>query len=376
MEMLLETPEILPTPPISLPLHKSLFTYAGPKYIESDLPTIWEEIIESPWWKRSWVFQEFMVSTDAIFMSMDQNIHWKAAQLALERYIGPAYQPLAFDFLEFHYKRKTLIQKEAVIVPPDFDARGAEEAAGKVWFMLKTKAEWKDTTAGLTYLLARSRNSKASEDRDRIYALLGLADPGYAIVPDYSASCTLRDVLIETTKNIILFENTLDVLSVISAPPLARRPGLPSWVVDWTREEIAGPPNKEYLNTLKHTPRGKGPAIASFRKATHPETRQETTIMEVTGTFVQEFESVGRSGQPFLRAAKSEVLEVWDLCGSPVRFLLRHMSYGYQIVRWVGPDDLEIAPKYVPKVTRPARPETVKKLARAETVEPRVISVF
>lgn len=359
--------------------------------LEDNLFVIWEEIIESPWWNRAWVFQEFMASSHAVFMSAHHHIHWKDAQLVLEGFIGPGFAQhhLASRLDDYHSQIAGSMDEDKAYSLPD---TRVSKTADKAWFMLRTKAEWKDTAAGLTFLLARSWGSKSSDKRDRIYALLGLADPGYAITPDYSVSNILCDVLTETTKNIILFENTLDILSVFTTPPLARRPGLPSWVLDWSLEDIAGPPNRKYLDTIEYTPRGEGPAIASFRKTTHPETHQETTVMEVKGFFVKDFTSRYYRENRVLRTPKSENLEVWTLCGSPCEFFLRRESYGYRIVRWINPyghatrpenmskdsvwnwaTDADEASEPVVDIFLGASPT---KPPSAETAEPRVVSIF
>ncbi|UPK93214.1 hypothetical protein LCI18_004149 [Fusarium solani-melongenae] len=306
-----------------------------------DMAVIWEEIIESPWWSRAWVFQEFMVSADATFLSGYYQMSWAKAWRALEAYIGPKSHPeLTFSLKSTFQSRRRPELDDDDDYDDNYDnyvARVAAEAAAKAWFMLQTKAEWEDTAASLVFLLARSRNSKASDDRDRIYAFLGLADPGYAITPDYSASNTTCHVLTETTKNIILFENSLRVLSVLDAPPLARRPGLPSWAVDWTRDGITRSVNTTPIDEMRYTARGEGQAVASFRETTHPETQQVTTIMEVTGVYVKDVEyAKPRFSLPW--ASEYEVLEVWKLRGSACKFFLRRESYGYRIVRWTNRD--------------------------------------
>lgn len=324
---------------------------------EQGVFAFWEEIIKSPWWSRAWVFQEFMVSANANFLSGHHHISWTKAWVAIRPYLGN------------ERRRDGEVLYGGLFFPPSGCTTGHTEAmelVDKARFMLKTKAEWKGTDS-LTLILARSRNSKASDDRDRVYALIGLADPGYGITPDYSADSTLCHVLTQTTRNIILFENNLCVLSVLDTSHLARRPGLPSWVVDWTREEALG--RTWHLETLKNSPRKNGQAIASFRETTHPETLQKTTVMEVTGLFVKEIRyldrpyyelpctkdailkerggSVGPDGRGWTQVRNG--YEAWYLCGSPCEFLLQRESYGHRIIRWMNTTRVGRRPKFQPQ---------------------------
>ncbi|EEU42720.1 uncharacterized protein NECHADRAFT_47287 [Fusarium vanettenii 77-13-4] len=314
---------------------------------EQGVLAFWEEIIKSSWWSRAWVFQEFMVSANANFLSGHHHISWTKAWVAIRPYIG-GERPRDGEVLYV-----------GLCFPPLGCTPGHTEALKlqeKARFMLKTKAEWKGTDS-LTSILARSRNSKASDDRDRVYALIGLADPGYGITPDYSADITLCHVLTQTTRNIILFENRLDVLLFLDSSYLVRRPELPSWVVDWTREEPLGHSRTSYLErgTFGSYFRKDGQAIVSFRETIHPETLHKTTVMEVTGIFVKEIQyldrpyyglpstkdallkerrgSVGPDGRGWTQVSNG--YEAWYLFGSPCKFLLQRESYGHRIIRWI-----------------------------------------
>ncbi|EXM15949.1 hypothetical protein V3481_003471 [Fusarium oxysporum f. sp. vasinfectum] len=88
-------------------------------------------------------------------------------------------------------------------------------------------------------LVLDARHSKATDPRDKIFSLLGLAHPGYNITPNYSKSNTLSHVLIDTAIKVILFEGDLSIL--LHALQLAKAPScqLPSWVPDWTSSTVS-----------------------------------------------------------------------------------------------------------------------------------------
>jgi hypothetical protein len=79
-------------------------------------------------------------------------------------------------------------------------------------------------------LLREFSNRKASDERDKIYALLSLCDYNTAIWPEYSGE--VREGYTLATIDIILHTRSLSVL----AGDLGRkeRQDLPSWVPDWS----------------------------------------------------------------------------------------------------------------------------------------------
>ncbi|RSM11629.1 hypothetical protein CEP52_002864 [Fusarium oligoseptatum] len=288
-------------------LRESLYPENPATDILEDMVAFYDEIIESPWWSRAWVFQEFMVSAHATFLSGHHDISWEEARLTLERcnsLVHVFYGPFLMVHIAF------IIE---VLKVKEWHHDGVLEAASRVELMFETKASW-EGTSNLTALLIHSKNCQASDDRDSIYAFIGLADPGYGIIPDYSADNTLVDVLTETTKSIILFENSLKILS---------------------------------------KPVRKGSkAIASFRKTRHPETRLETTVMEVLGISIKELDYAHRSRFIVTSAQKEPVdllkpvnvfdahlcstedggvFEPWILFGPPWLFILERKPYGYEI---------------------------------------------
>lgn len=109
---------------------------------------------------------------------------------------------------------------------------------------------------GLQLLLSSTRRFKATDPRDKIFALLGIAVPSEElqarltdrdfIQPDYTKSTGVvyRDV----TLHLIRLEQSLDILSTVEDSSLRETPDLPSWVPDynvWQKSTILGmpPPN-------------------------------------------------------------------------------------------------------------------------------------
>ncbi|KAI4949400.1 hypothetical protein J4E91_005139 [Alternaria rosae] len=99
----------------------------------------------------------------------------------------------------------------------------------------------------LMALLQHSRNCLASDSRDRIYAFIGLAEPGYNIIPNYEGTNKLEHVLIQTAKSIIRRDKSLRVLEHVHRGRANLGVRLPSWVPDWTsKETMYGIDNHEW----------------------------------------------------------------------------------------------------------------------------------
>jgi hypothetical protein len=104
---------------------------------------------------------------------------------------------------------------------------GCQGAMDSVYFMVKGKLNWSGTP-DLKDLLTHSRYCKSSDARDRVFAFAGLGDPGHGIVPDYSPENTIAQVFIGTAHKIMLFEDSLEILSLAAASQNHLREGLPS----------------------------------------------------------------------------------------------------------------------------------------------------
>lgn len=101
---------------------------------------------------------------------------------------------------------------------------------------MANKLKWSGS-ADLKLLLNHSRVCESSAPRDKVYAFIGLAHSGHGVVPDYSTSNSVSAVFTATAEEIILRENSLDLLTLCSV--VTSRKGvisLPTRVPNWTVE--------------------------------------------------------------------------------------------------------------------------------------------
>jgi Heterokaryon incompatibility protein (HET) len=166
-----------------------------------------EKILLNPWFTRTWVVQEVVLSNEAYLMCGSQQISWK------DWYY--------YCFRQWQSGWLKLVDKGYVAVIMMGTARLAKISKDDRHHRLLT----------LNALLANTRTRACTDPRDKVYSLLGIASCQGKIFPDYSK--TAADVFTETARTLIIEYQHLEVLS--NAIYLERQASIPSWVPDWSR---------------------------------------------------------------------------------------------------------------------------------------------
>jgi hypothetical protein len=169
------------------------------------------------WWKRIWVVQEVVVPENITMVYGSSVAPWTMFVNAADWFSNSSTASFTFP-QEF----STVLDYFSRII---LDI----ERMRHHWWERRGKMGADDPTA-LLKLLRRFGDRKASDDRDKVYALLSLAQSQTSILPDYSVG--VREVYIATTLDIIQRTKSLAVLT----GDLGRkdRQDLPSWVTDWS----------------------------------------------------------------------------------------------------------------------------------------------
>jgi hypothetical protein len=135
-----------------------------------------------PYWNRIWVIQEIVVATKLEIMCGDQCISWPTFA---------AFWDLLFND---HFKKVQGMNRR--IAPPVYASA------------ILPVGSWRRTDISLSYAIERTGRSNATDNRDKIYAILGLVDKGTGrnISVDYTISpCRVyfvaTEALIEDWKN-------------------------------------------------------------------------------------------------------------------------------------------------------------------------------
>jgi hypothetical protein len=191
------------------------------------------ELFLRPWWSRAWICQELIFAAEAYFASGGISVHWQVFRSILEFY------DLEYPLSEIWEERNQLFSRSTIdyLITRYEGQLGPRIAAASILF--GQKEEW--TGPGdLKIWLEHARSCETSDPRDKIFAFLALASPGYNIEPDYSPSKSLDVLFIEITSSILNFEKSFAFLLFIkggneeSNRGYANDGSLPSWIPDWT----------------------------------------------------------------------------------------------------------------------------------------------
>jgi hypothetical protein len=168
------------------------------------------------WWQRAWIRQEVTLTRNPVMLCGSSSINYTTAIDAV-RYMG---------FIDGVLDgRNSSAEASGRGLPFGYHANQLAALANTV--------SNGDKFASLSEVLAISRGSKATDPRDMVYAVLGMADPEvYRLTPDYRSS--VREVYVAAAKAALLGRDrhSIKLLNVCQNPE--RRNTLPSWTPNLT----------------------------------------------------------------------------------------------------------------------------------------------
>ncbi|KAH7253767.1 uncharacterized protein BKA55DRAFT_593422 [Fusarium redolens] len=311
------------------------------------------DLIESPWWSRAWIRQEFACSQTAIFL-----YHQEALDLSESSWLQaichsnlPTISPprLENDLCGPSAPKGEIKKEVRALINRQY--RTLENCHAARFLLLQKSMLGNgvvECNMDFKKLARDALYSRATDPRDKIFSQLGLAHPGYNITPNYSRSNTLSRVLIDTAVNIILFEGNLNIL--LYALHLVKPPSyqLPSWVPDWTSSTVShfsGLRELEIVQLPEFAIPIREDATDSIRFGGSPEGGQHTVLF-VRALRLGTVEGVilGRpiSGGTGLTLRAWHYLryrieaergdEVWLLMGTSCPYVLRPTDKGYRLI--------------------------------------------
>jgi hypothetical protein len=166
--------------------------------------------LRKPYWYRLWVIQELAVNHDhTVFLCGTRTLTRDMVKMAVR------------------CCQKLLREKDTIIGTSNQDAW---KNSTRVYRLVdvEPRPDLDEMSARVLHL---SRGALASDDRDKVYGILGLLDPSIAsqIHPDYSSGNTAQNVFTALTMAIIQATSNLDQI-IYGSDHL--RPNWPSWVQD------------------------------------------------------------------------------------------------------------------------------------------------
>lgn len=200
------------------------------------------------WWFRAWTVQESLLCDNAVVVIGRRSMEWREFCAAIDHGFNiQIWSPVHFGFI-----------KDGIIVPY-LSLRALVNRRRRRQQLISPAHE-------LLNLLIHCRHRASKDPRDKIYALLGLLRDSHfhamdaihpetlCIKPDYLLP--VIDVYRQVSQELIEKMDNLDVMGVT---PKSTRPGLPSWVTDWSvTDNISSPLTQDSLdrNRLTHASKG------------------------------------------------------------------------------------------------------------------------
>jgi len=180
------------------------------------------------YWTRAWITQEVAVARSVFLVSGDVGMS--------EAMIQQLLQP---------FRHGTLQDPDGSLLVQQYIQHTSSELLSiyGIWLMRLNNIWWTTDIgrrihhtgpADLGTLLVRFRHKQSTDPRDKVYALLGVAEDAGDIIVDYTKES--RGVYIEAFQSVLRSTNSLNIL-VFSQPWLPRTEEfkhLPTWCPDWS----------------------------------------------------------------------------------------------------------------------------------------------
>jgi hypothetical protein len=239
-------------------------TEYGLPYILDSSFKAFSVLFDRDWFTRVWIIQEVAVSKVVSMWCGGFDISWQDFTTAVD-YATTINIPAIWS-------NTTSCQR---IVQLEVARRSVSE-------------EYKQS---LLSLLVLYRNFEATDSRDKIYSLLGIAHESEpdAVQIDPKYTIDAREVYREFTVSILRQRRSLDILGVprVSKPSLVGE--LPSWVADWSVSDFAQTfrfqlHSRQYFLQFEATPSD---------LAFEPHFQEDPSILGLEGHVVDEIEEVG-----------------------------------------------------------------------------------
>lgn len=191
-----------------------------PRITPSSIRKLLGRLLSNNWWSRAWVIQEIMLASTSTIMVGQRQVDWEDIRTAVE-----------------------LCEETCSTLPSQTQNSEINSSNMKRALRLLSARQglWHTSAMGdiveprlpLADVLAKFHDVKASDPRDKVYALLSMARPDTVIDIDYNR--TPSQVWVQTATAVIKERRSMDWIVPRLSPRSTTRE-LPSWAPDWSQE--------------------------------------------------------------------------------------------------------------------------------------------
>jgi hypothetical protein len=187
------------------------------------------KLLKRAYWSRIWVVQELTSASNVLFVCGKRAV----TEDALHHALRLLRNFRLYQLLKLGEDAPTMHSGVSII---EIDTRNP---------IILLKIRRAAQPSPLIYLMRSLRHFQATDPRDKVFALLGIAADTKALGlhPDYRKSC--EEVYTDFARTLIQ-NGYIELLSLCEFPK--QIPGLPSWVPDWSRESYRSPLQQRSLD--------------------------------------------------------------------------------------------------------------------------------
>ncbi|KAH6681304.1 heterokaryon incompatibility protein-domain-containing protein [Halenospora varia] len=217
-------------------------------------------LFERSWWTRVWIRQEAALAQSVEMVVGDRKLSWDS----LEKFIVNLSAVFHVFGQQFLHQQRLEINHKAL------------NALMTLQNLRKARLSGDTMQYGILQNLIMTLHSKCSDDRDRIYGIIGLSSDATVEKADYRLSA--KDIFIDFTKSYIQASNQLDIMLIDTQPRHSMQ--LPTWAPDWGSE---GSGRIALSNTWSHA--------APYR--TSITFSQKNNVLTCQGVYIDEVDGCG-----------------------------------------------------------------------------------
>jgi hypothetical protein len=176
-------------------------------------------LLQNPWFERCWVVQELTLASKVLLIYGGHYIDWE----------------MLLSLMQFFIQEQSTITLMMLVKDGEHgSALPVGLFNGQVMANFR-RMYHQNETLQLHKVLRRCITFRATDPRDRVFALQGITEAAKNIPIDYELD--IEEVLINTAKHLVRRPEALEVLQYAGVGWTEDATGLkvPSWVVDWTR---------------------------------------------------------------------------------------------------------------------------------------------
>jgi Heterokaryon incompatibility protein (HET) len=175
-------------------------------------------LLERPWWERVWVRQEVALNWSVTIHCGDESCDWYVLMSTVE-WLNRFVNRMGFDPLQAAGGRQPVADAGGIHVP---FYRKVD-----LFMVVKDQVRNGDKYMDFKDLIFHTRFCRSTDLRDKVFAVLGLADPeDHKLEADYRLP--VQEAYKAAARSLISATGSLDVLGACQNPE--RLHGLPSWV--------------------------------------------------------------------------------------------------------------------------------------------------